>query len=711
MKKKIVALLLVIVLLFTYAPEAFAAPEDELISGIDWSWDMVANSADSLNVGGTVEATSAISITFKDCMSVISGASSVLSLVNGSVNFLKLIGVIEDPTATALANIQDMLGTMKTKIDAMDKKLDNITTKMTEIKASIDFNNRAYKADNMRKAWSDFYKNYMQQKLDRYITEFDAISADGIRNWFMNTASNPRKSEDYGIDNSIIVIKYKWNENKKKFVQSFINENRIPDSCGENEKYLIIPESCLPSKPEFNVNTYRDDLIKAISDNIESELGKGNTSIFETCNYTMPNDRAGIEALAADAVNALSYRVTSVEMRKDPLFVSDAVYDFEAYCQTLLTANDGIDAKFKSFYLTHAFESEIEDDIKEFADQMIFKTGVYALFVSNLMGMSNTVHDSAKKEVMETFVNTTKELTSAKKNCLTGNDQFCYITNTELDYCNITYQNDIMAKVEVDGLYRNFKNLWINPIGYTIGEGYIDGDFIGEENMLVLAYTLQANGLDETYHDYLYRKIGFYLPKDSGIIVTEAGKESVLDKDSAVKMKVNYVCGDYLKGRDSVYLNNLPKKMSSKKITCSRKYTAPTFNMATGAIENETLLHAVAGYGDTYWGWFEDEVYLLGGPYDAKYIENHLSDDGKYYRTFTLNLQNSYNTIIKVPIKSGSFGAGASGYSPLESYFEFMRGEKKNGGQAVVIGDEEPVSLSGAGEKNPDTGAFVDFAA
>ena len=56
MKKKIASLLLVCVLLLTYTPmQVFAAPEDELLDGIDWSWDMVANSASELDVGGTAE--------------------------------------------------------------------------------------------------------------------------------------------------------------------------------------------------------------------------------------------------------------------------------------------------------------------------------------------------------------------------------------------------------------------------------------------------------------------------------------------------------------------------------------------------------------------------------------------------------------------------------------------------------------------------------
>ena len=95
---------------------------------------------------------------------VASGASALAStmmLVNCTVSFLKLIGVMEDPTQTALNNILDKVTTMDERMQEMDKKLNDITASMARIESSVEFNARTQKAEALTDRWTNFRQTYL----------------------------------------------------------------------------------------------------------------------------------------------------------------------------------------------------------------------------------------------------------------------------------------------------------------------------------------------------------------------------------------------------------------------------------------------------------------------------------------------------------------------------------------------------------------------
>lgn len=722
MKKKIIAFLMALVLLFTFVPvQAFALGDD--LEEIANSWAIIADAAEDLNIGGTAASTTSFVDIFKSCMSVASTAGSMLTLVNGGVTFLRLIGVMEDPVLGRLDNILDKLDTMNTKMSEMDKKLDDMTQQMSRIEAKIDLNARVQKATDMENAWKDFSQRYMDDRLDHYMAIFDTTVVGAMESWFENETSTAR--EQKGINNNIIVLKYVKDEDGK-FVLDFVNGNTIPESCFENERYVLLKAPCVPGKMTWNVNSYTADLTAALKANIATALDGDPDEYFSVCRYELPakEDSEAIEALAADAAEALKYRVGSAAVRAKEDFASDIVYYFGLYCRDLLKNGDGMDARYKSFYLNYAFEGQVKNSIDEFSNQMILKTGVYSAFVSNVMGMTAVFTDSDKENMMTLFADTVTALDAAKGNALTGHNNYCYITNSLLDYVNVGFRSTVSARLVKDGVYWNYKGIDGTPItySYTLGR---TGTLLGDNNALLLLYVLQSDGLTDSIHNTLLDYAGErYSMTDFGTLVTKIGVESDLALDSGTWMECNYVCGDYFENVEGLYLNGLPEDASDKKILRNRKISGNVLELETGEPKANVVLHAVAGYGETSKWWFEDEIALFGGPVRNGYSSSMDSPTG-YNRTYNLNTVSQYNALLSNPISTGFF-SDRNGYDPLVSFREFSEEleeaeepevpekpevphrEHNAEGPKIVLGKEDEETLLGG--TNPDTGAYVDPA-
>ena len=709
-----------LVLLFTFVPvQAFAVDDD--LEAIMTSWNIIAGAAEDLDIGGSAAATTSFVDIFKGCMSVASTAGGVLSLVNGSVTFLKLIGVMEDPTAEKLDSILDKLDIMNTKMDEMDRKLDDMTQQMSRIEAKIDLNARVQKAIDMENAWKEFSQYYMDDKLDRYMATFETTVTGAMQRWFNSASDSTRYSEEVGIDNRIIVLKY-VKDKDGKFVLNFVNDNTIPASCSENEKYILIKADCVPGTLTWNVNNYTGTLVAALTEKISAALSGEHYNYFSVLNFPMLTAEGeasatneAIKALAADAAEALKYRVGSAAVRAKEDFASDIVYYFGLYCRDLLKSGDGMDARYKSFYLNYAFEGQVKNSIDEFSSQMILKTGVYAAFVSNIMGMTAIFTDPDKENMMALFADTTMALDVAKENALTRNDNYCYITNSLLDYVNVGFKNTISARLVKDGLYWNYKGIDGTPITYSYTRGKT-GTLLNDTNALLLLYVLQSGGLKDRVHNTILNYAGErYTMTDYGTLVTKIDAESDLALDSGTWMECNYVCGDYFENVGGLYLNGLPEDASDKNIFRNRKISGNVLDLETGEPKANVILHAVAGYGETSKWWFEDEIALFGGPVRNGYSSGINSPTG-YNRTYSLNTVSQYNALLSNPLPAGFF-SGRDGYDPLTSFRELSeelgeikmleepnREHKSEGSKIVLGGENEETLLSGT---NPDTGACI----
>ncbi len=685
--KKLISLLLILVLLFSItANSVCAAGFDNLsIETVTTSINAVTRAVNNRNLPNA----SGITAAFNTMFSVGTKISTVLGIVNGSVAFLKLIGVMKDPTEQALAHIQDQLNTIDEKLTVMDEKLNNITGMLTEILASTQFNNRAETASDMRKNWRGFADDHMENGMDMLMEHYSAMEAGGLYDWCVNDDASDRNKN--GVDNRSITVVYLPDKDGKDAPAYFIG-NEVPEEY-INEKYFTFKESVLPQNVKWDADNYFENMVNAVTATVTDALNRGDYSGFDSNRMTifMPEGRAfiteaKIRAAVIDAVNGIVFRVGASEINGDRLFAADVKREFRNYCTHLSAPEDGIDAMLQATYLSHSFEYEVKDQLEEFCDQMLIKTGVYGVFAADVLGKSLTATSADKLGAMDAMCKAVDSIETAQANCLTGYDNFCYITNSLVEYANISF--NATATVNTSewesplASYKRFDSANISAINVSLPNDKAPSP-MDETHLKLLMYVLQTGGVSGSYHDYFSQHISgnYGTITDTGRIVTSFTGEKTMPKDGSTPLLCRKVIGDWFTTGSIYKLNALPGDPENQYILSPKYITGTYLTTDTGVINAEQPLFAAAVYGEHHSGWFWDECCLLGGPGNYKHFgsaytrENKGNDKYLYTAAFTA----LYNTVNCKPLPEKL--SSGTGYDPLESFgkiFASLNAQYKN---------------------------------
>ena len=672
--KKLISLLLILVLLFSItANSVCAAGFDNLsIETVTTSINAVTRAVNNRNLPNA----SGITAAFNTMFSVGTKISTVLGIVNGSVAFLKLIGVMKDPNEQALAHIQDQLNTIDEKLTVMDEKLNNITGMLTEILASTQFNNRAETASDMRKNWRGFADDHMEDGMDMLMDHYAAMEANGLYDWCVNDDAADRNKN--GIDNRYITVVYLHDKDGNEVASYFIG-NEVPEEY-INEKYFTFKESVLPQKVKWDADNYFENMVNAVTATVTDALNKGDYSGFDSNRMTifMPEGKAfiteeKIRAAVIDAVNGIVFRVGASEINGDRLFAADVKREFQNYCTHLSSPEDGIDAMFQATYLSHTFEYEVKDQLNEFCDDMLIKTGVYGVFAADVLGKSLTATTADKEGAMDAMCKAVDNIENAKANCLTGYDNFCYITNSIVEYANISFSaTSAVNTSEWDSplaSYKSFKDASISPITVSLPNGKSPSP-MDETRLKLMMYVMQTNGVSGGYHDYFAQHIAgnYGTITDTGRIVTSFTGEKTMPKDGSTPLKCQKVIGDWFTTGSIYKLNALPGDPENQYILSPKYITGTYLTTDTGAISAEQPLFAAAVYGEHHSGWFWDECCQLGGPGNYKHFGSaHTREDkgdGNYL--YTTAFTALYNTLNCQPLPERL--TAPAGLNPLNNF-------------------------------------------
>ena len=144
---------------------------------------------------------------FNSFTGAASSAISVFGMINTTTTFLKLIGVMKDGNAEALANIQTQLNRISERIDIMDKKLDNMSNQMMTMQATDEVNARGIKAVQMMSEWHKFEHDYMEDKMDELIRRYDTMMLNHMRDWVENDAGRPSGDDEINLNKAVVWYK------------------------------------------------------------------------------------------------------------------------------------------------------------------------------------------------------------------------------------------------------------------------------------------------------------------------------------------------------------------------------------------------------------------------------------------------------------------------------------------------------------------------
>lgn len=625
MTKKIssVILSLIIVLSFiispVYADTAYGfetAPVS--ISDIESAVKNVNNAIDNLNSIFTPEQASSFSQIFTGFVDICRNAGSILTAVNGSVNFLKLIGFIKDGNAENLKNIMTQVRAISEQLNDMDRKLNELTEQMSQIRASQEFNTRTEKAIMLRQNWKDFEYRYMEESMDALMTQYNSMLLNGMQAW--SRATSPEARTANGIDNSELVLVYELS--KGSYVPVLTAENITVSSLPGDARYIVIDSNLLPGSFQWNVNTYREYIESAIIANITERISAEGPSSVESGNF--PGFSSGtaeqvspevISSVASDAVDLLVYRVAAAEVNGDSSFSLQVMRQFSNYCTHLFSADEGLDAMFKTMYLTHAFEYQIEDDLRSFCDEITLKTGVYGSFALDIAGMSGYVTEQEKLSVLSTYCTALNSIGEYASNCLTGRGNYCYLTNSIVSFSSMSITSSATITYKKRGYILGYEDFSASPASCSIK----NTSLIGDSDALLIGYTLRSNGITPDY-EYYRTHLGSSSVADYGSIVVSMNPEQVMPTTNSTLMDVTNVIGSYFSKSKTAAVSALPDDADSDDIKYRRMITGSVIDYASGSLSANKVISSIAVYGESHFYWEKDEAAFLGGPSDCKYI-------------------------------------------------------------------------------------------
>ncbi|MBQ6478628.1 MAG: hypothetical protein IJI44_04580 [Erysipelotrichaceae bacterium] len=721
-------------------------------SGVDieefnYSMGIVADALGELKTSLSMsdDEVKALTDIFNGVSSAFSAVGGFVGPITGSISFLKLIGLMKDATAEALANIQTQLADISNKLTQMDSKLNQLTEDMTKLQATEDFHTRAIMANQMSKEWHDFQANYMENSMDELMRQYNAMLTDSLKAWNSHILSGEAEN-GYQMDFYKVVLWYKCinpdpyeTELKYELQQTIANDvdyehNRLSskdpytifrDDFGEGfdrfDKVLVLDERFFPQEGEisWNVNTFRKDLKEYISRKLYRYVG--NPEVFPTMKpmnldyYDFEENRSLYEEIAEEAANRIIYKICYNQMNKSSDFPTKVVKQFKEYCTHLINSSQGLDAMLKTIYLSHAFEYETAEDITNFLNQMAIETGTYGVFACNVVSMSQDIPEADKLMIAAKMSDALKKIRTLKESSVIGDGRYCYITNSIIDYGKLEMSSSVEDYWRHRGSYYAYRDCSGGNIAVKVmmsnGSEPVSGSLIGDSNALLLTYILQMNGQKLT-HEYMNEHLSFQKMKDYNGLVTSLKSPATMTQDADIRLSTYNVIGDYFSGNPNIYLNSLPKDAELEYVNIKNMIAGTLYDPLKIRLQVDKPLLAIGVYGENHNLWVVDESALLYGPTDRGVLTKNITKvqtdsdiiSNRYYTT-TLTESITYNCLLAVTVYGQGLEMAEGG--ALSSFKQFVDEELPNSDLTHVHRWDDGTVTNEAGTKEPGTITYI----
>lgn len=673
--KKIATFLLALLLLVNLMPTQMVFAEEEntvVASATEFTTAAedikgaveIINSAIGELPKMTPDKRSAIIQIISGLSSLADTASTIAGIFDTCTTFMKLLGLMRDPVKDTLADIKKELDDIKEELDEMYSELIGISDEMKTLEAITEFKLRAQEATTLLTNWNDFTTNYMENTMDSLMNKFDGEVRTGWDKWMRGDRIY------YGVDNSSVTLIYDFSNDE--YTLRFSGSSGVPADLGDDGRYVVLPAEVFPETMEYNINTYRTDLENYISAKILETVSSEGYTGFDCANFpafTAEGAQSMTEEIARqvakDTIDVISYRLGYAFVNNNASFPLDVKERFTNYCDRLFKAKTGTEAILNAYYLTHAFEFEVKDDMTDLLNELIAKTGVYGLFAMNILGMSRSITNSEKESSAGDFCTAITKLDKLKSTCLTGVDQYCYLTNSEVYVTDMSFETTAKMYTSSDAQVDAYISYSANkPTVTFLDARTTPSNLIGEVNMKLIDYTLQSNGdkFDRQYIEDHFRQNEYH---ERSLAVTEYDLDLNYPIDKAYYVrtrKPNF--GSFFTDNSVITLNSRPGSATSDHYVYHRMSKGSVLNMADGNLASEKVLSGLAVYGESHWYWVDDEAAFLGGPADygsfSSYMYTTCTDDvGKKYYTHTYGQLAEYNAICMRSVPLASIEGGA----------------------------------------------------
>ena len=375
------------------------------------------------------------------------------SAASGVIGILQMTGIVKDPTIEMLGQILDIVKDVQNTLDNMNKTLNRIAQDLLNIQVNDEWNNRNNKATTMSTNWNHFNTSYTE-RMQTYISEYEAKINTGIKAWW----------EQASHEGVYVLMTKKYTEqaaltySKKKYSEGLPATSDINNETVNTAWSIGIPAEYMPNTRAvtFNVDTYRDDfkkiMVTALGNAIKDNKLASNCGASVKSEYSGSSRQAMLESYADNVLNTVIYKIACEVMTANNSWVAQVVSLYGQYCNNIMQRDSGINAFLNYIYLTHAFEGEVRSDIERFLDGMTAQAGFFGQFALTCAGQDSLQTTAAKEKIREYFTMTVTSIADRKAKAITGKNNYCYITGTELEAGTV----HMSAGIHV-GLYAPFE--------------------------------------------------------------------------------------------------------------------------------------------------------------------------------------------------------------------------------------------------------------
>ncbi len=416
--------------------------------------------------------------------SIFQGISSVIYLVQNAVSFFQMLGIVKGEPDPSVAVMQQ-LGSLRSSVDEVDRKLDTIQDTLVNDFAELDmklqqqdFNH--YKDD----VWAKFYTDAVvpvNNIQTEYALRVNDLLLDYIGRW------------QEGENKTDLRALYGRNEENGEIMQVFSGRNikdpgkalsRCPEVSLDGipvEYSVVVPAEYITGNMDKNIYLTSDNYIEvlknALTKGVYQAAEKGELTAYpgfekEWAGFTEEEKQAAAKEYSDALASALSFAAAynAVNEKGFSSDVKNAYLNFTEWLQGIESLTSPLTAQLKMLSLSHVFEGEITADADNITYYLCMMNSNFHNFTQSVLAMSKSQSEEQKLEVSNAYYLSEITMTMDYTNFITGNPNYCYVTGSVLEYKNTTLESTMKSyHVQYDEIVWNKEN---ENTQYAIPEGF-----------------------------------------------------------------------------------------------------------------------------------------------------------------------------------------------------------------------------------------------
>ncbi len=397
------------------------------------------------------------------------------TLINGSITFMRTIGLIEDPTQTALMSIQSTVDNIKSKVQEVNKRTVDLQSTVSKqfAEMKLEFNNEEFTSYQL--LWTTFYNDVvypMQQYENSYSGNVTSLFIDYAEEWQSNDIMGLRSL--YNADGAQI---YSSNNIKETGTALPVQPTQSNDETPV-EYAITLPGNYIHKGINSTVFINADNYMKILKSSIENGVFEaaengdltaysGFYDKWNTLNNSQKTELS--KNIAADLIDALAFEI-SYEAANTGNFASDVQSKFNQYCN-YIRQNDNLISPFvgqlKMLALTHGFEGQIKDDAAYLYTYFCNQTIDFGTFASMIMSLAQNKTAQDRENTKNIWWLSQKAVYNDLNSFITGSSNYCYLINKTIEYRDVELKSDMTTQVGYQlaeneyGELSSFEKRWV----------------------------------------------------------------------------------------------------------------------------------------------------------------------------------------------------------------------------------------------------------